>query len=243
MIDWKIQSRAHHCQACSRPFEDKQPYFTLLSDTRRSFDRVDVCPACWESQYSQSANHRKDFISFWQGVYSQPPPPPPDPIQKESAETLLRKILQQENSRHAAAAFILAVMLERKRILKTKTQMVQDGRRLLVYEHVKTGDLLTVADPNLQLDQLTAIQHEVAQLLEHGLPEEAQPPPQLPAGESGSPSSASPLVSESSAAPLDSARMSGQDSPPQAESPAAASDAHPSEPGPIRSNPLASDTA
>lgn len=240
MIDWKIQSRAHHCQACSSPFVDKQPYFTLLSDNRRSFERLDVCSQCWESQYSQSVSHRKDFISFWQGVYNQPPPAPPDPIQKESAETLLRKILQQEDRRFRAAAFILAVMLERKRILKTKTQMVQEGRRLLVYEHVKTGDLLTVADPNLQLDQLTAIQHEVADLLEHGLPSEAQPSPAEQSALPGSPPS-SPEGSAADAVPMASNQPDNLFQPEPAAG--ACPDAQPVDPESIRSKPTASPTA
>lgn len=240
MIDWKIQSRAHHCQACSSPFVDKQPYFTLLSDNRRCFERLDVCSQCWEAQYSQSVSHRKDFISFWQGVYNQPPPAPPDPIQKESAETLLRKILQQEEGRYSAAAFILAVMLERKRILKTKTQMVQNGRRLLVYEHVKTGDLLTVTDPNLQLDQLTAIQHEVADLLEHGLPSEAQPSPAEQSTGPGAP----PFSPEDNAADVVPMPPNELDSLVQPEpAPGASPHSQPVDPESISAKPTASPTA
>jgi hypothetical protein len=68
-------------------------------------------------------------------------------------------------------------MLERKRILKVKDQFQRDGQRLFVYEHPKTGDIFTIADPDLHLNQLEAVQRDVAQLLEHGL----NPP--APAGE------------------------------------------------------------
>ena len=74
---------------------------------------------------------------------------------------------------HAAACYILAVMLERKRILKVKEQIKHDGHRVFVYEQPSTGDVFTVADPDLQLNQLEAVQRDVAQLLEHGL----NPPP------------------------------------------------------------------
>jgi hypothetical protein len=96
-----------------------------------------------------------------------------DAIQKETAETLLRKLIEQNDPRYAPAAFILAVMLERKRILKVKEQIVRDGKRVFIYEQPKTGDVFTIADPDLHLDQLEAVQHDVAQLLEHGL----NPPP------------------------------------------------------------------
>ncbi|MCL5096681.1 MAG: hypothetical protein M1608_03965 [Candidatus Omnitrophica bacterium] len=169
MIDWKIQARSHVCQACEKSFADKQPYFTLLFDRKHGLERLDVCGECWESQYSQGAHDRKDFVSFWQGIFTVPPPAPPEPIQKETAETLLGKLIDRNDPNLAAAGFILAVMLERKRILKVKAQTTQDGARVFVYEHVRTGDLFTVVDPSLQLDQLEAVQIQVAHLLEHGL--------------------------------------------------------------------------
>lgn len=169
MIDWKIQARARACQACSKAFADKEAYFTLLFDRKNSLERWDVCATCWESQYSQGANDRKGFVSFWQGVFVEPPPGPPEPIQKESAESLLRKLVEQNEAPYAAACFILAVMLERKRVLRVKAQSTQDGQRTLLYEHARTGDLFSIVDPNLQLQQLEEVQRTVTELLEHGL--------------------------------------------------------------------------
>lgn len=178
MIDWKLQARAHACQACSRSFVDKQPYFTLLFDRKHGLERWDVCGNCWEAQYSQGANDRQGFVSFWQGVFAVPPPRPPEPIQKETAETLLRKLINQNEVQHTAACFILAVMLERKRILKIKAQTAVNGARTFVYEHARTGDLFTIIDPDLRLHQLDEVQRQVSHLLEHGLalPENSPPP-------------------------------------------------------------------
>ena len=60
-------------------------------------------------------------------------------------------------------------MLERKRILKVKEQLTRDGQRVFIYEQPKTGDIVTIVDPDLRLDQLEEVQRDVAQLLEHGL--------------------------------------------------------------------------
>ena len=175
MIDWNIQSRAHQCQACSKPFADKEPYHTVLSDEKGEYVRQDVCEPCWNGQYSQGAQDRKGFISHWHGVYEAPPAAPPEAIQKENAETLLRKIMASKEPKYAAVSFILAVMLERKRLLKVKEQFKVEGRRVFVYEQPKTGDLFTIPDPDLQLNQLEQVQHDVAFLLEHGLPGDAVP--------------------------------------------------------------------
>ncbi len=178
MNEWNIQSRGHACQSCQRPFVDGEIYHTVLSDEKRDFQRLDVCAACWKEQYSES-RERKGFISCWHGEYEAPPAAPAEAIQKENAETLLRKLTELNDPKHAAASYILAVMLERKRILKVKEQIRLEGRRIFIYEQPKTGDIFTIPDPDLQLNQLEEVQRDVAQLLEHGLPGEtpAAPPP------------------------------------------------------------------
>jgi hypothetical protein len=174
MNEWNIQSRAHACQACAKPFADKQSYHTLLYDEKAEhLSRMDVCDACWQSQFSEGAREKKGIVSHWQGIYEVPPPQAPDAIQKETAETLLRKLIEQNDPRYGPAAYILAVMLERKRLLRVKEQFKREGRRVFVYEHPKTGDIFTIVDPDLHLNQLETVQRDVAQLLEHGL----NPPP------------------------------------------------------------------
>ncbi len=168
MNEWNIQSRAHACEACTQPFADKQPYHTILLDEKAGLRRSDICEPCWQKNFATNATSRAGFISHWQGIF-EVPPPVVDAIQKETAETLLRKLIEQNDPAHAPAAYILAVMLERKRLLKVKEQIKRDGQRIFVYEHPKTGDIFTIADPDLHLDQLEQVQQDVANLLEHGL--------------------------------------------------------------------------
>jgi len=177
MTEWNIQSRAHTCTACTKAFADQETYHTLLTEEKTELRRIDLCQACWAQEYGDGSRDRKGFISYWHGVY-EAPPPRTDPIQKETAETLLRKLIALNDPRYIPAGYILAVMLERKRLLKVKEQIVREGRRVFIYEQPKTGDLFTITDPNLQLNQLESVQHDVAALLEHGLnppTPEAQP--------------------------------------------------------------------
>src|SRR5581483_3907283 len=187
MNEWNIQSRAHACAACERGFTDKEAYHTLLFDEKQDFRRSDVCDACWQKHYSEGARERKGFVSYWHGIY-EAPAPAPEAIQKDTAESLLRKLIELNDPKYVPAGYILAVMLERKRLLKIKEQFVRDGQRVFVYEHPRTGDVFTIVDPALQLNQLDQVQHDVAALLEHGL-NPPQPEPQTPAqpGESTTP--------------------------------------------------------
>ena len=166
MNEWNIQSRGHACSACQSAFADKQVYHTLLLDGSPDLLRSDVCEPCWQKQTADHANP-KGLISRWQGNYIAPTPAV-EAIHKETAETLLKKLIEQNDPRYIPAGFILAVMLERKRILKVKEQIMREGRRTFIYEQAKTGDVFTITDPDLHLNQLEQVQRDVAHLLEHG---------------------------------------------------------------------------
>ena len=61
-------------------------------------------------------------------------------------------------------------MLERKRVIKNKDQVRnEEGGRMLIYEHTKSGDVFTILDPALKLAALGDVQAKVAELLEFGL--------------------------------------------------------------------------
>lgn len=228
MNEWNIQSRAHACQACGKSFADKEHYHTILSDEKSEFMRQDVCLACWTAQYGLGAQDRKGFISHWQGVYEAPPAAPPEPIKKETAETLLRKLLQLNDPKYGPAAFILAVMLERKRLLRVKEQVKREGARLLIYEQPKTGDILMVTDPGLQLNQLEQVQRDVADLLENGLPAEIANPPAPPAAPAETP--AETAAPGETAPPTETAAQPENSAPAPAAEPAAAAEPASTEP-------------
>ncbi|HUK83135.1 MAG TPA: hypothetical protein VLZ12_10955 [Verrucomicrobiae bacterium] len=161
MTEWDIQPRSSACTVCQQPFGEKQVYHTLLATGAQGYTRRDLCCACISSA------SRDGVISYWQGEYKTPLLPPPEAIQKETAETLLRKLIEVHDPNHAAACYILAVMLERKRILKHRDTVTDaGGAELLVYEHAQSGESFTVFDPHLRLDQLEEVQHRVAELLQ-----------------------------------------------------------------------------
>ena len=154
----------------------------MLAYENSEFGRRDICVSCWANE-GEGAAERKGFISQWQGTYEAPPPAPPEAIQKDTAESLLRKLLETGEPRWREASYILAVMLERKRLLKVKEQLKEETGRVFVYEQPKTGDLFTIPDPVLKMEELEQVQIEVAALLEHGLPVEGEEWPPVESNE------------------------------------------------------------
>jgi hypothetical protein len=105
-------------------------------------------------------------FSFWRSKFEPPAPPAPETLAKETAEDLLRRYIEEDEPQHANTRYILALMLERKRILK-QTDTQQDGNeRILIYERAKTGEVFVIRDPQLRMDQIAVVQGQVGDLLQ-----------------------------------------------------------------------------
>jgi hypothetical protein len=162
--DWTIQSRSGRCAATGRDFTEGELFYTLLFRDRGGFRREDLSEEAWKERQSDSAAPQP--YSFWRAKFEPPPPSAPEPLARETAEDLLRSYMTEHDEGHSNARYILALMLERKRLLKQIEVKEDIHGRTLVYEHVKTGEVFIVPDPGLRLDQIEAVRNEVAALLQ-----------------------------------------------------------------------------
>lgn len=156
--EWPIKHRADACAITNRPFAPGEQFYTLLFRDGDGFRREDLSEEAW---LARNENIRP--FSFWKTHY-EPPLPDPEPLPKENAEELLRRLLAENSQPHAC--YVLAVMLERKRMLKQIKSEPGDNGPVLIYEHVKSGDVFIVPDVPLRLDELESVQREVATLLQ-----------------------------------------------------------------------------
>ena len=158
--EWAIRHRADACAVTHRPFAVGAYFYTLLFYDTDGYRRQDLSEEAWLNR-----NENIQPFSFWKSRYEPLPPRPAEPLAKENAEQLFRRLIAWENP-PANACYVLAAMLERKRVLKqVKTEHSPNGR-VLIYEHGATGDAFIVPDPQLRLDELENVQNEVAQLLD-----------------------------------------------------------------------------
>jgi len=158
--EWEIKSRGSRCTATGREFADGEVFHTLLFRERDGFSREDLCEEAWLAR-----DPSRTPFSFWKSKYEVPPPAEPKPLGKQTAEDLLRRFMEQPGTQHANVRYILALMLERKKILKPVETKEEEGARLLIYEHRQTGEVFVIPDPGLRLDQIESVQMEVAELL------------------------------------------------------------------------------
>jgi len=129
----------------------------MLVRDGEGYRREDLSEEAWESR-----NDNVQPFSFWRSKYEPPAPPAPEPLPRDDAEGLLRRLVSENDPVYANVRYILALMLERKRVLRP---MESEDDDVLVYEHVGTGETIVLVNPHLGFDQIPAVQREVSMLL------------------------------------------------------------------------------
>ena len=165
---WNIRSRSHHCAVTERPFVDGEKHYTAIYFDPKAgeYTRRDVSLDAWD----QDTTERKPF-SFWKSVYEKSTPDgKPEITPREDALSMLQRLIEEGNPYTENARYILAAMLERKRVLSPKDRKETEEGIMLIYENKKTGEIYIVRDPELRLDEVAGVQEEVATLLGFGGP-------------------------------------------------------------------------
>ena len=160
--EWNIRSRGHACTVCGKPLVDKTPMVSALKETTGGYERFDCHPECWKTL-------ERDWepFSFWDGVYLAPTKEAKSqPLKKEDAGELLRQLITMDDPAMKNVIYVLAVMLERSKILVERDQKEQeDGTIRRVYEDRKQGDTFVILDPRIRLENLAEVQSQVIALL------------------------------------------------------------------------------
>ena len=163
---WHVRSRSRECTATGRAFTDGESIVTALYPDPESsgYLRRDYALEAWQNL---PADAEKPF-SFWKSTFNAPAGQDvQNPVEKLSAEDLLRQLVEEDQDHTENTRYILAVMLERQKLLRETDSQRTPGGILRVYEHRKTGEVFLIRDPDIPLAQVEAVQNEVIVLLEN----------------------------------------------------------------------------
>ena len=159
-LEWKIKSRSDTCEATGRPFAEGETFHTVLFRENDGFRRLDLSEEAWKARTSDT--EAELIFSSWRSKFEPPAPPPAEPLPRDDAEGMLRRLLESEDPTHTNTRYLLAVMLERKRVLRPQPS---SDTGPMVYEHASTGETFIINDPGLSLSDLASVQEEVSSLL------------------------------------------------------------------------------
>lgn len=154
---WEVKARAHHCLECGEPFEEKEFLMSRLMLAPEGMVRQDYKLSVWDKSKQEEA------LFYWKTQYRLPPAKKEAAFKEENAEEILRQLVEEKDESSVNVVFLLAVMLERKRLLIERgVQRDAEGRQIRIYEHKESGETFLIPDPELTLDQIEKVQQEVA---------------------------------------------------------------------------------
>lgn len=159
--EWDIKGPSPNCSVCGRAFGDEEEIFSRLDLGAEGVWRTDFCSQC-------AGDGRRDgALSYWKTVYRRIVKERPSLAPIEVAEIVLRNLAGDSERDDPEVAYILAVMLERKKVLEEREVIHQPEKgRLRVYEHRKTGEVLVIRDPQISLQRVEEVGRRVSALLE-----------------------------------------------------------------------------
>ncbi len=162
---WHIKSRAHQCAVTGKSFADGESIVAAIFPDPESSGwlRRDYSLEGWKNREVEA----EEKFSHWKTIYHAPVSQEKVEVSKESPLDLLRRLVDEDEEHTDKVRFILAVMLERQKILVEKDAQAVPSGILRVYEHRKEGDVFLIRDPNVALDQVEEVQQEVIALLEN----------------------------------------------------------------------------
>lgn len=154
---WNISKISNSCYKSDELFDDNEIVISELVYEKGILERRD-----YKDQFFDANNQS---LSSWKTIFKLQKPNE-EIIKKDSIEDLLRKKISLESDDSINIIFILAIMLERKKVLMEKSFFFDnDNKKIRIYEHKKTNESFTIIDPQLSLNEIEPLKEEVYDLI------------------------------------------------------------------------------
>jgi hypothetical protein len=172
-----IPKRARICKQCEQAFAPGVGYHSVLGDGEEEGDTVrsDFCDSCWEAVHDGIPHHTK-----WRGVMPKKKEKLPPLNRDDQAFALLREALESDDSSSRDEAFVLALYLQRRKVLALRDTVTNEDGAYSLYEVHDTGVVVSVPKASLTDLAVTEIQTTIARKLKGPPPEEEVSPQEEP---------------------------------------------------------------
>jgi len=163
-VDWNIAKSERRCARCGRGFSEEEEYYSALYDTGAEFERRDFCTACWEAPDTPPSG---EPFSFWKAEVPKADQPKKLFVDNNVIFDFFCRLASEEDQPvKRNFRYILGLMLMRKKRLKLKDVLRQNGKEYLVLRRSRTKEMHRVLDPKLTEEELLQVRAELTQILE-----------------------------------------------------------------------------
>jgi len=163
-LDWNITKSLHHCTSCGKEFAEEQTYYSALFDTGPEFERKDFCPECWAAE---DTPQRGRAFSFWKTEVPRADEPKKVFVDDSVIFDFFKRLAAEEHEPvKRNFRYILGLMLMRKKALKFKDVVREDGKEYLVLRRSRTKEEHRVLNPELTDEEAEQVKNELTKRLE-----------------------------------------------------------------------------
>jgi hypothetical protein len=162
MKEWNIKKGADACSRCESVLQNDEIYFSVLEAGQEEIQRIDYCKACFEGQPIEENS------VFWRTKKSGVEPAK-KAVNFEVLREVFLKMLEVEDRAFKEMSYLIALVLIRKRYLKLKDFVSENGRDFMAVRQRKGEPLIKVDVPLISEEDILRLRDRLSSLLDADL--------------------------------------------------------------------------
>lgn len=162
MDEWEIDKPLGQCCGTGRKIEPGEEYFSALVETDQRLERRDFCAEYWNSE-------KPPVFCYWKTKMPHPDQRKQVFVDDEMLMAFFERLEKETEQEKINFRFVLALVLMRKRRLKYDSSRIEDGREIWQLRTAGEKELVEVANPNLDDEQIEQLTSQIGKILQTDL--------------------------------------------------------------------------
>ncbi len=162
MDEWEINKPLGQCYGTGRKIKHGEEYFGALVETGEGLQRRDFCVDYWESE-------KPGAFCYWKSKLPHPDQKKQIFVDDQMLMAFFERLENETEQEKVNFRFVLALILMRKRRLKYDATRVEEGKEIWRLRIVGDKQIVEVANPHLDEEQIEQLSSQIGQILQTDL--------------------------------------------------------------------------
>ena len=158
MTEYQIQPNTRRCAQSGRELQPGDKFFSVLLEADGKFVRQDYCSEAWPGPPHGS-------FSFWSGRIPAGEENQRTPIDDELLLDCLQRLEGETEPARVNFRYVVALLLMRRKRLRFEEARTEGEQEILVLRCARTQNTYRVRNPQLNEEEMAAVQEEVFRVL------------------------------------------------------------------------------